>query len=406
MSVSGIGQNYYQNYVTENKHISGKEKFALEKTDGTKELSEAEEMELFKKEFYEDLSKITSHGTVSNAAVNISEAAFKAMKDDPGYREKVLSLIQRDWGDSYAPRNCSVLVTVGATLNEYRADSWPVGSDFEFDACSQNSFYKRTNEKKNRQQELLEKYLEKRAQMKKQQQEMLDEKAAKVKLEKSRMSQSRISEMQMAKAANAYDANVMTETAAESRGASGKTDSSVWAGDMVIWQPPNYSGFTYDSSISSKSKEEMTMDEYKQWFMNETSQMPVSAWVRSTIVGGSLTITEECFERMKNDPEWENTVLGMVRKMYSVNGIMGAKAIGYQVIGASPEQCYGEGIPVKSGSPFSADKGESWWEKRHRKMEELMEEQEKEAVKKAQARRAQAQAISAFSRRVAGSRKI
>ncbi len=72
----------------------------------------------FKKEFYEDLSKVTNHRTVSNAAVNISEAAFKAMKDDPQYREKVLSLIQRDWGDSYAPRNCSVLITVGSTLNE------------------------------------------------------------------------------------------------------------------------------------------------------------------------------------------------------------------------------------------------------------------------------------------------
>lgn len=50
-------------------------------------MSEAEEMELFKKEFYEDLSKITNHRTVSNAAVNISEEAFKAMKcyDGSGY---------------------------------------------------------------------------------------------------------------------------------------------------------------------------------------------------------------------------------------------------------------------------------------------------------------------------------
>lgn len=149
-------------------------------------MSEAEEMELFKKEFYEDLSKITNHRTVSNAAVNISEEAFKAMKDDPQYREKVLSLIQRDWGDSYAPRNCSVLITVGATLNEYRADSWPVGYDSEFDMRSQNSFYKRTSEKKDRQKELLEEYLENRAQAKKQQLEMLNKKIAKMELERSR----------------------------------------------------------------------------------------------------------------------------------------------------------------------------------------------------------------------------
>ncbi len=218
MAISGIGQNYYQNNVEtkrNTKNVNGTEKFALEKTGSTQELSEAEEMELFKKEFYEDLSKVTNHRTVSNAAVNISEAAFKAMKEDPQYREKVLSLIQRDWGDSYAPRNCSVLITVGATLNEYRADSWPVGYDSEFDVRSQNSFYKRTSDKKDRQKELLEEYLEKRAQAKRQQQELLDEKIAKAEQERSRLAKAWAGERQMAAASNAYDANVMIETAAD-----------------------------------------------------------------------------------------------------------------------------------------------------------------------------------------------
>lgn len=217
MAIGGIGLKFYQNNVStakSTKNVNSTEKFTLEKTSGTQELSEAEEMELFKKEFYEDLSKITNHRTVSNAAVNISETAFKAMKDDPQYREKVLSLIERDWGDSYAPRNCSVLITVGATLNEYRADSWPVGYDSEFDVRSQNSFYKRTSDKKDRQKELLEEYLEKRAQTKKQQQELLDEKIAKSELERSKRSRSWSSEKQMAKASNAYDVNIMTETMA------------------------------------------------------------------------------------------------------------------------------------------------------------------------------------------------
>ena len=62
MAISGIGQNYYQNNVEtkkNTKNVNGTEKFPLEKTGSTQELSEAEEMELFKKEFYEDLSKIT-----------------------------------------------------------------------------------------------------------------------------------------------------------------------------------------------------------------------------------------------------------------------------------------------------------------------------------------------------------
>ena len=216
MNVNGVGQNYYQNNVEakrNTKNVNNTEKFALEKTGSTQELSEAEEMELFKKEFYEDLSKVTNHRTVSNAAVNISEAAFKAMKEDPQYREKVLSLIQRDWGDSYAPRNCSVLITVGATLNEYRADSWPVGYDSEFDVRSQNSFYKRTSEKKDKQKELLEEYLEKRAQAKRQQQELLDEKAAKAEQERSRLEKAWAGSRQMAAASSAYESNMMTETA-------------------------------------------------------------------------------------------------------------------------------------------------------------------------------------------------
>jgi len=216
MAVSGVGQNYYQNNMEtkrNTKNVNSADKFALEKTGSTQGLSEAEEMEQFKKEFYEDLSKVTNHRTVSNAAVNISEAAFKAMKEDPQYREKVLSLIQRDWGDSYAPRNCSVLITVGATLNEYRADSWPVGYDSEFDVRSQNSFYKRTSEKKDRQKELLEEYLEKRAQAKRQQQELLDEKAAKAEQERSRLEKAWAGSRQMAAASSAYESNMMTETA-------------------------------------------------------------------------------------------------------------------------------------------------------------------------------------------------
>ena len=216
MAVSGVGQNYYQNNMEtkrNTKNVNSADKFALEKTGSTQELSEAEEMEQFKKEFYEDLSKVTNHRTVSNAAVNISEAAFKAMKEDPQYREKVLSLIQRDWGDSYAPRNCSVLITVGATLNEYRADSWPVGYDSEFDVRSQNSFYKRTSEKKDRQKELLEEYLEKRAQAKRQQQELLDEKVAKAEQERSRLEKAWAGSRQMAAASSAYESNMMTETA-------------------------------------------------------------------------------------------------------------------------------------------------------------------------------------------------
>ena len=145
-----------------------------EATQQKAELSKAEEMQLFKKEFYEDLSKIICNPTVSNAAVNISDAAFQAMKDDPEYRAQVLALLQRDLGASYAPRNCSVLITVGTSLDQYRADSWPVGNDSEFRLRSKDSFFKRTSENRDRQKELLEEYQEKKLQAKRRQQRLLD----------------------------------------------------------------------------------------------------------------------------------------------------------------------------------------------------------------------------------------
>ena len=105
------------------------------KTDGasqTTKLTSEEEMTIFKKKFYQDLEKIQLHSTVKNAAVNVSDKAFKKMKENPQYREKVLSLLQRDLCSSYAPRDTSVILTVGESLAQYRGDSWPTNNDSEF----------------------------------------------------------------------------------------------------------------------------------------------------------------------------------------------------------------------------------------------------------------------------------
>lgn len=127
------------------------------------------DMETFKREFYQDLAKITKNYTVANAAVNISEEAFSAMKEDPDYREKVLSLIRRDLGASYAPRQCSVLIRVGGSLEEYGGDSWPVGYDSEFYVRSRKcnyrtdqtaDYYDRLTERRERQEDYLEEYQE------------------------------------------------------------------------------------------------------------------------------------------------------------------------------------------------------------------------------------------------------
>ena len=218
MAISGVGQNYYQHNVEtkrNTKNVNGMEKICTGKAGSTQGLSEAEEMELFKKEFYTELERIPRDKTIANVAVNISEEAFKNMKADPKYREQMLSVIRRDMTGSVAPApDCSLVITVGATAKDYRADGWSVNNDSEFYARSQDSFFKKTSGQKDRNKELLEEYLEKRAQAKRQQQELLDEKVAKAEQERSRLAKAWSSKQQMAKASSVYDANIMTETMA------------------------------------------------------------------------------------------------------------------------------------------------------------------------------------------------
>lgn len=175
---------------------------------------------------------------------------------------------------------------------------------------------------------------------------------------------------------------------------SGVTESSAmkFPGDMTINYPPNLAKVS-NGSVGGKSKDEMTLDEYKQWVMNEISQMPVSGWARSTYSSGAIIIKEEAFERMKIDPEYEEYVLNRVRSACSVQGIAGcSNYVGYDVIGASPEECYGYAGPAGGSSLENVSDGETWWEKRHKKIKKLLEEQIEKSQKEQLARRKQAEA--------------
>lgn len=140
-------------------------------------LSPEEEMAIFKKEFYNELSEIKTHSTIANVAIHISEDAFVKMKEDPQYKEEIINLLKRDLGSSHAPRTCSLLLTIGSSLSQYRGDSWPIIADSEFHVRSQNSFYKKTNINKDKYKEILEEYIQKTFQEKQYQKKMLEKRA-------------------------------------------------------------------------------------------------------------------------------------------------------------------------------------------------------------------------------------
>ncbi len=201
MSIRAIEQKNYQNNLSVTNKTDG-----TGKTERAQKLSEAEELAAFKKEIYAEIDKIPRDRTIANVSIHISEEAFQNMKKDSKYKEQIMSLIRRDLTSSVAPApDCSLLLTVGPTLKDYRGDSWSVNNDAEFDIRSQNSFYKKTTTKKNAQKQRFKEYMEKRAQAKKAQQKFFDDKCRKQEMEKDRLSQLEYQEWQMTKAVNTYE---------------------------------------------------------------------------------------------------------------------------------------------------------------------------------------------------------
>lgn len=115
--------------------------------------------------------------------------------------------------------------------------------------------------------------------------------------------------------------------------------------DVVMSHPPLYA--TKYKVDMDKPKEEMSMDEYKQYICNRVSALPVSASMKVS-GSGALIFKEEAFAGMKDDPEYEETVIGMLREKYASQVSPYMPNVSFQVIGASIEECYGSAIPLKN----------------------------------------------------------
>lgn len=182
-------------------------------------------------------------------------------------------------------------------------------------------------------------------------------------------------------------------------------DAQVRAGKSVITK----------NGADNISREDMTMEEYK----NFVNRLLSSISFDSTRIYDKefISISDAGWEQMKNDPDYEAWVLGYTVENRSVRnpffGWPGASGSVYvEKFGASIEEHIGQSVGTSGpGSSSIQIKNEkSWWEKRHEKMEELMEEQEKKVnfqstAMGALAAMAYENNISTFSEGVMGSQK-
>ena len=171
----------------------------------------------YKTYFDEKMNSLYTHPSQRgmNWTIDITDAAYKKMQEDPEYEKKILDALAKNKAVDFGG-NIPVVAYTHIDDTYEKCYGYTQGMK-ENVGYSGSSSAKRTDagrEKKARQKELLEEYLEKRAQAKRQQQELLDEKVAKAERERSRLAKAWSSKQQMAKASSAYEANVMTETMA------------------------------------------------------------------------------------------------------------------------------------------------------------------------------------------------
>lgn len=227
MSVSGVGQNYYQNNVVTTKSTKGvnsterADGFAGKVTEKSSVSPEDMTLEEYKKYFNEKMNSLYVHPSQKNRneVIDITDAAYKRMQTDPEYEKKILDALAQNWAvdfGGYIPEIS--YMHIDDTWEKCYGYTQGMKDNVSYSGSSSTKGANDSvRQKKARQKELLEEYLEKRARIREFQKEALDEKIAKQELERSRRTKAWNSKRQMAKASSAYDANIMMGTAVGSK---------------------------------------------------------------------------------------------------------------------------------------------------------------------------------------------
>jgi len=136
-------------------------------------------------------------------------------------------------------------------------------------------------------------------------------------------------------------------------------------------------------NLKEISPKDMTMEEYKQYIYDKISGLPISdSQINCSF---SVNITEEGFEAMKNDPEYEEWVLATLQYDFSFHDPWAELSGGRYVIhsfGADKEEYVGRNFS-KGVNINDRKKEKSFWEKRQERRKKLLKQLEEAQTKKA-----------------------
>ena len=148
------------------------------------------------------------------------------------------------------------------------------------------------------------------------------------------------------------------------------------------------------------STEDMTLDEYKAYFQDKMDALYTSPTQRNR--NWVIDITDSAYERMKNDPEYEQRILDALAKNKAYNFGKYIPSFSYTHIDDTWEKCtaytYGMEDNYQTSSKSSGGGLGEWWQERHERFEELLAEQVKAAQQREQWQRKLSQQEQEYDR--------
>lgn len=173
------------------------------------------------------------------------------------------------------------------------------------------------------------------------------------------------------------DFRTKLNAAADSASMKSKKVSGSDKSSMVKW-----SNADTVSDLKRVSVENMTMDEYKAYIRQRIYALPVNHTQALNSV--AVDITDEGFAAMKDDPEYEEWVLGTLRVDFAAtdpwSGITGGRFVIHR-FGSTKEEYRGESWNLSENggmgqSIFNAGAKKSFWQRRSESIQSYLEAQE------------------------------
>ena len=220
---AGYSNSYMQSVYTQGTTKSVGSADKTESTSAVEELSEEEKLEAFKKEIWDEINSFSWNPSM-NISIQITDGAFKRMMEDSDFKDRMLNMIQKESIAAQPPGNTSLTwidesgykgysyIDISAGEMAFKAHSNDKDSFYVKKAAKKQDYFELWEEKRLR-QELYQKEQAEEALKAEWQNRALNEEAAEKKQEYSRQLQSANNGKQMLQVSNAYEANIMTETA-------------------------------------------------------------------------------------------------------------------------------------------------------------------------------------------------